>query len=156
MCLQGCGRAAESNTSLTNRHCIPEFSAVQDGIVAHLCHLLLEASGTLSQQTAILDLLTSLTVAHDSTSCMDLYDESAVPRLVIILAQPGCTLLRTPETSGYVNSVAEGETAPPPTTEEGEVQEAAAALLVAACMRNPQCLDQVCYLVRCSEIPDVL
>lgn len=121
--------------------------AVQDGIVAHLCHLLLSEPGPLPQQASILDLLTLLTTADNSTACMDLHDESAVPRLVIMLAQPsgGLSATQDEEARGYVNSVPDGEAAPVPTEPETKVQEATGALLVAACTRNPQCLEHVCF-----------
>lgn len=114
-------------------------------MVAHLCHLLFEASGPLSQQVTLLELLTRLTDADNSTACMDMHDESAVPRLVIMLAQPTGGLSRNPEqeVNGYVNSIPDGESAPVPNVEETAVQEAAGALLVAVCKRNPQCLEQV-------------
>jgi hypothetical protein len=111
----------------------------------HLCHLLLEAPGTFRQQTAILKLLTELTAARNSTACMDLFDEAAIPRLVLMLAQPGVKLTRRPpgEPEGYVVSVPQGEAVSQPSADETEVHEAAATLLSAACMRNPANLEQV-------------
>jgi hypothetical protein len=127
-------------------------------MVVHLCHLLLEASGTLTQQAAILNLLTGLTSARDSTACMDLFDESAVPRLVLMLAQPGIALTRKPagEPAGYVNSVPQGEAPPMPNLEEMVVQEAAAALLAAACKKHPQNLEQVCNCILIASITVLL
>lgn len=80
---------------------------------------------------------------------MDLHDESAVPRLVIMLAQPGGGIDRKPEGElpGYVNSVPDGEAPPDPSPEALQVQQDAAALLLTTCKLNPQCLDQVCTRV---------